>query len=1314
MTSLEPPKPMNFNATNGLADKWKRWERAFRNYYEATELSKKKGATQVAILLHCAGEGAQDRFEKFEFTEEGEDKKDNLETVLTKFRNLCEPRKNLIYDTHLFFQRRQFEGESFENFLNCLRSEAEKCDFGDLKDRLICMQLIFGHRDKLVRDKLLLDPKMTLDKAIDICLDAEASKIRQSHMDSSRTINTVAPASFQSMPKQRYDPARARQSLLECKFCGRQHEPRQCPAYGKICKKCGKKNHFANVCRSSPSKRMNEIAAQNSSEVLANSDEFFRIGSLVSSDNSKSKVTEHLMVQDNDSVKYKIAFTLDTGAEVNVLPKKYFDNMCLSLNATNVTLTGFANNIVRPNGQTVVTCFDKANVRHDLLFYVSDAVNHAILGDSACFDLNLLKRINTCDADSNDVKLAYPLTLSNIRNDYCDLFSGYGVYDKEYHIAIKPDAQAIIQPPHKIPYALQPKLKTYMQTLTENGIIADVDEPTDWVHNIVVIEKKNKQLRICLDPKPLNAVILREHYLIPTPADVQAKLSNNTLFTVIDMKDAYWHVKLTDESSFLTTFHTPWGRKRFLRMPFGLSSASEIMQKRNEDTFGDIKGVHVIADDLIIAAENEQDHDCILSNVLQRAQAKGVKFNADKIQFKVSTVTYMGNLVSADGLKPDDRKVAAIVDMPPPQDVASLQRLLGMSRYLSQYVPNESTITAPLRELLKKNVEWSWNERHTAAFEQLKNALTRAPTLTFYDVTKPVTIQCDASQAGLGACLLQQGKPIAYASRSMSKAEQNYAQIEKEMLSIVFAVRKFHQYIYGKEFVVIENDHKPLEMIMKKTMDKVPPRLQRMLLCLQPYDLIVNYVPGKFMYVADTLSRAYLSDSDLPDNFVDSEHDFTYVVHSVIENLPVTTSKLDEIRDATACDSILATVMRYCQNEWPRTQRNVPFECRKYWHIRDTLYVCDGVLFTNDKIVVPLKLRPAMLNLIHESHFGVEKCKSRARELLYWPRMSYDIENLIRDCDICAKFQNQHHREPLLSHDIPNARFYKVGIDVMTFKGVDYLVLVDYFSKFPEMCILPDKTAQTIIEQLKCIFARYGIPNEVVSDNMPFQSKDFLQFATDWCFKATTSSPQFAQSNGQVERTIQTLKRVLKKADYENKDPYLSLLEYRNTPVAGLPYSPAQILMSKRLRSKVPCAVHLLEPSVVDICDSLNKLQSRQEFYYNRGTQPLPPLQKGEKVYVQQRGRRDSAVVVQQHHNPRSYVVQNRHGHMRRNRRHIFKAPKAPDFCNYDVCDYDRPVEIDSVHDAPVPDVTESSTLPRTSCFGRRIVRPKKYDDYCM
>ena len=162
--------------------------------------------------------------------------------------------------------------------------------------------------------------------------------------------------------------------------------------------------------------------------------------------------------------------------------------------------------------------------------------------------------------------------------------------------------------------------------------------------------------------------IERERYEIPTPADVQSRLSGMRVFTVIDMQDDYWHVKLSPKSSYLCTFHTPWGRKCFLRMPFGISSASEVMQKRNEEAFGDIQDVHVIADDLIISAKDETEHHAIFSKIVVRARQQNVKFNANKIQYKVNTVTYMGHIVSADFMRPDPRKVEAIVNMPRPSD----------------------------------------------------------------------------------------------------------------------------------------------------------------------------------------------------------------------------------------------------------------------------------------------------------------------------------------------------------------------------------------------------------------------------------------------------------------------------------------------------------------------------------------------------------------------------------------------------------------------------------------------------------------------
>ena len=378
--------------------------------------------------------------------------------------------------------------------------------------------------------------------------------------------------------------------------------------------------------------------------------------------------------------------------------------------------------------------------------------------------------------------------------------------------------------------------------------------------------------------------------------------------------------------------------------------------------------------------------------------------------------------------------------------------------------------------------------------------------LAFFDVKQPVTIQADASQSGLGACLMQRGKPVAYASRAMTGAEQNYAQIEKEMLAICFVTSKFHQYVYGKSAVSVQTDHKPLETILKKPLCKAPPRLQRLMLRLQPYDLDVHYVPGKYMYLADTLSRAYIQG----EGNAEMEDELSRVVHNLVLNIPVSANELSEIRQATEQDPTLMKVRSLIMRGWPKFRKSVPPEVQNLWNIRDEHHLAEGVIFVGEKVLIPAKLRQQMLRLIHESHMGVEKCKARARTVMYWPGMAKEIEEEVFKCSVCMKHQKSQHREPMMPHDIPDGRWQKIAMDIMTYHGHDFLVVVDYYSKYPAFSQLPDKTAKTIITHTKSICARHGIPEEIVSDNMPFGSREFKDFAREWGIKTTTSSPSYA------------------------------------------------------------------------------------------------------------------------------------------------------------------------------------------------------------
>ena len=267
-------------------------------------------------------------------------------------------------------------------------------------------------------------------------------------------------------------------------------------------------------------------------------------------------------------------------------------------------------------------------------------------------------------------------------------------------------------------------------------------------------------------------------------------------------------------------------------------------------------GVISIHDDIVVYSVSEEDHDANLVNLLNVAQIEGLVLNSKKLELKCPRVSFFGAEYSADGMHPCPKKIQGITEMTPPTDKQQLASFIGMVTYMGNFVPHLSHHTEPLCAMLKQEAVFTWDEMANTSFQKIKDLIAKSATkpLRYYDRRKPVTVQADASQRGLGACLLQDGQPIAYASKSLTDIETRYANIERELLAIVFACQRFNTYVLGRPFTV-ESDHKPLEMIHQKSLVSAPPRLQRMLLQLQQYDVTIRYRPGKEMLLADALSR---------------------------------------------------------------------------------------------------------------------------------------------------------------------------------------------------------------------------------------------------------------------------------------------------------------------------------------------------------------------------------------------------------------------------------------------------------------------------
>ncbi|KAK3085724.1 hypothetical protein FSP39_007823 [Pinctada imbricata] len=507
-----------------------------------------------------------------------------------------------------------------------------------------------------------------------------------------------------------------------------------------------------------------------------------------------------------------------------------------------------------------------------------------------------------------------------------------------------------------------------------------------------------------------------------------------------------------------------------------------------EEALEGLDGIKPIHDDILIYGcgdndkEAEEDHDRKFRSLLQRRLEKNIKLNKEKMKLKVESVRYLGFLISKDGLAIDPQKVKAIQEMPTPKDKQGVQRLLGMTNFVQRFAPQLSEITSPLRSLLKSDVHFRWDEQvHGKAFQEVKKVLSQAPVLKYFVPSKELVLQCDSSESGLGACLMQDGHPIMYASRALTPTECNYAQIEKELLAVVFGMERFENYTLGRH-VLVESDHKPLEIIHRKHLLSAPKRLQRMLLRLQKFEYEIVYKRGSEMYFADTLSRAYLDalPSDIEERDCINVHDVNHVAY-----LAISEQKIAQIRNATGADATSQSLKRVIKRGWPNSKAELEAALHPYFPFREELIVQNGLIFKGERIVVPTSIRNDIIERIHDSHIGIQGCLRRARESVYWPNMNLDIEEYISRCGPCNMYTSEQQKEPMISHPIPTRPWQIIACDMFECQGKDYLITVDYYSDFSEVDRLESKTGKSIIGKLKPHIARHGIPDIVVSDNGP-------------------------------------------------------------------------------------------------------------------------------------------------------------------------------------------------------------------------------------
>ena len=1232
MGSVKAPPPLSF--TDNKTDAWRIFRKRWTNYALLTGLDQQSREFQVAMLENCLADDTLQLMNGFSFSTTDDER--TVNEILHKLEHYAVGDVNETMERFLFHQRVQNEGEDFQNFLTEVRRLSKSCKFCEnCEDSMVRDRIVLGIRDDATREALLKEQNLMLKQTISICLAAQSATTHNKAMKQ----EVVAKVSSENS---KYSNRKNKGIIDDCKFCGTSH-PRnkhKCPAYGETCNKCGKENHFAVKC---PRKDRGEKQKSKVYQLVEDREDCDFVSKIESKVIPKKMIKCRMLVEGQT-----VDFQIDTGASVNLLPAKYCK---VPLEKYHGKMVMWDNSEYKPLGKARLRLINPKNDKgYSVPFIIFDDKHSTpILGITASQEMGLVK----IQQENFDMVAAMkkPPVDDNNQSDLNGMeSSSLGELPGTHSLRIRPDAIPVVMAQRRIPIALRPKLKEELERLLSLGVLAPVEEPTPWVSQIVVTLKKSGEIRICLDPHELNKVLLREHYTLPVLDEVLHELKESKIFTKVDLSSGYWHVKIDEESSLLTTFQTCFGRFRWLRLPFGLNVASEIFQKKLIDAFEGLDGIVCIADDVVIHGRTKEEHDINMKRFLQCCKDKGIKLNDEKTEAGLTEITFMGHHITAKGVAIDPEKVKAVTEFHAPKNTEELRRFLGMVNYVARFIPNLTTLVYPLHNLLKKDVEWTWSENQQESFEDIKETLTNAPVLAYYDPEKELLLENDASEYGLGAVISQDGKPVAYASRTLSPAETRYAQIEKEMLAVTFGLEKFHHFTFGRDVRVV-TDHKPLVAIKSKPLAKAPRRLQNLLLKAMNYMYTLEYKPGKEIPVADALSRAPASEP------CDEE-----TIHLITEQ-HFSSIRLDEIRGATLTDKTLMDLSEIIVKGWPNEKRQLNDSLKPFYDFRDELSVQDGIVVKGERVIIPEKLRRQMKERVHQGHLGINSCLRRAKDVMYWPGMASEIRQFIETCGTCATYQSRQAQEDQIITPVPSLPWQKVATDICSWAGKDYLITTDYHSNYFEFDLLSDLSSNATIVKLKGQFARHGIPERLVSDNGPqFTSEVFRMFAKTWGFTHETISPGNSQANGAAEAAVKIFKNILRKCLPVGDDPFIGLLNYRNTPTAGLNTSPAQRLLGRRTRSLLPMNDSKFETKVDSAQEAQLKEDKRARDLNSKG-KALKQLKVGDNVRVEPYGSKkkewDEATVSKQL-TSRSYEVVTANGkRLRRNRRQLRAIPKS-------------------------------------------------------
>lgn len=1237
---------------------WTIFKARLENFFAANGIKIDTDADKMrAILLNALDEDAYQLI--FDLVSPAKPEEKTYKQIVEVFNGYFKPQQSPFAARYKFYSAQKEHTESAAEWAARLRGLAVGCEFGPELKVSLRDKFVFGFEKGAVMDRLMEEgiatdfermvglaaSKMAAREIHDIMVKTEpihhiqgggsgvgarlggggsSGHYRSGSAHAPVMTRGARPSHSHSQGRyQGQDQQGQFQHGGNCEVCGRRnHNKDKCIYKNYICNFCKKIGHLANVCRSKNknfgnqrqhfledlnSNNYSSISNQNTQNVNNSDDDIFlfnisdrNIFEEGISDNSENLFKLKVLVQN-----INLVFHVDTGSSISCLSKefymKYFPN--IALRATNKRFIFYNGVQVTPEGVVGLKIIFN-NKENCLDFFVMENGGPPLLGRDflAMYNLNL-SVINNISQEgwlrrSNDPGL------DNLFKKYNQVFSPGLGYFREGIVKINlknVDTTPKFIKARPIPFAIKKQVEQELNRLLSLGIISPVDY-SPWATPIVPVFKKNGQIRICGDFKvTVNPAIEIDQHYMPRIEELFAKLQGGREFSKLDLSQAFQQIGLDENSKVLLTISTHLGLFKYNRLTFGVACAPAKFQKIMDALLGGVEGCAVFQDDILISGKDKKEHLENLEKVLFILKRAGLKLNYDKCIFFAKRVEYLGFIIDTEGLHPSGDKTLAIDQAPRPTNVKELQSFLGSINFYGRFVQNMSAILSPLYKLLQKNISWVWNNECEIAFNKIKEILKSSQVLVHFDPDLELKLTVDASLEGVGAVLSHkfpnsEEKPIAFASRTLSKSERSYPQIEKEGLAIIFGVLKFNQYLYNKKFTLV-TDMRPLVTIFSP--NKAIPqfsanRLRRWAIILSGYQYDIEYIASK-KNTADWLSRLPNKNSndffetDNVDidyfNFLDSNNDFVL--------------NFESVKQATNSDALLTKVKRLIESGWPQKVKEC--DLKPYFAKRFDFFIKDGCIFWNHRIVIPLSLQNEILNQLHKTHMGVVKMKGLARSYVWFPNLDLGIEKIVKSCDSCMLHSNNPPKSEIVPWPWPKGPWERIHLDYFELKRKNYLVVIDAFSKWLEVFEMSNISSSTTIKVLRNLFARFGLPITVVSDNgRSLVSDEFEDFLRKNSICHLTSPPYSPSSNGAAENSVKTVKNALKKALEVNntQDTHLALsrflFDYRNTPHSTTGVSPAKLIFGRQLRTRFSTLLPI-EPKIASEVLDTDDIRKRVE-----------------------------------------------------------------------------------------------------------------------